>query len=240
VSLWGPLANYSEMEQLETGLNEALVKSTFKNKYIRYYDFNGEINETYSLPTPDAISIFFVKLDRIRDFEKYLYKTFNSEDRVSKIQLDDNQVKEKENFNFLSNVTKIISTLLVTFSTLAIMLFIFNLLKSHLSKVKMNIGTFKALGLSDQKARNTYFSIILIFVLMGLFSAFLSSWIAGSLLNLIMKRNLVVNKDINYFRLLDWKTVFTMVIIVTSSIVTSWITIRNLLSKTPGDLIYNR
>ena len=80
------------------------------------------------------------------------------------IELDDAKVKEKENYLFLSKVTNIISTLLVIFSTLSVCLFIFNLLKSHLSKVKMNIGTFKAIGLTDKESRSIYFKIIILFL----------------------------------------------------------------------------
>jgi ABC-type antimicrobial peptide transport system permease subunit len=154
--------------------------------------------------------------------------------------MDVNQVKEKENFNFLSKVTLVISVLLVCFSALAIMLFIFNLLKSHLSRVSMNIGTFKALGLSDAEARRIYFTIILVFILSGIVSAFILSGISGTVVNALMKRNLVIDAEIDYFKLFDWKTALMIAVVLSSSLLTSWLTIRKLLNKTPGDLIYNR
>jgi ABC-type lipoprotein export system ATPase subunit/ABC-type antimicrobial peptide transport system permease subunit len=236
------LDSKSQMDTLAAQVAQYLKENGVKNQLDRFYNFESSLEENPVDPNRDAISIYFTSLDRIREFEQYLKKSkrINKIEGQSKIEMDINQVREKENFNFLSNVTKIIATLLVSFSTLAIMLFVFNLLKSHLSKVRMNIGTFKALGLQDREARNIYFGIILAFVVSGIVFAFVLSGLTGYLLNAIMKRNLVIDKDIDYFRLFDWKTLLAILVIVSSSLITSWITIKRLLNKTPGDLIYNR
>ena len=56
----------------------------------------------------------------------------------------------------------------------------------HLSKVKMNIGTLKAFGLSNTEARNIYFQIIARFLgialLMGITASILAGWITNKIL----------------------------------------------------------
>ncbi|HRH49198.1 MAG TPA: ATP-binding cassette domain-containing protein [Panacibacter sp.] len=226
--------------------NGALTDS-LANKLLLYLN-NNNVIRTYSYPdvedivkevSYDQVSVYFKNLDKIRDFANYLFKTYNK-NRNDLIELDTNKIKEKENFNFLSNVTKIIAMLLLIFSTVAIGLFISNLLKSHLSKVKMNIGTFKAIGLADSKARGIYFAIIFIFISVATCAALLLASISGLILDNILTRSLSVEQDVSYFRLIDLNTLWALLVILLSAFYISWITIRKMLNKTPGDLIYNR
>jgi ABC-type antimicrobial peptide transport system permease subunit len=243
VNFWGPLPSQADADRLAAMLTDDLRSVAGKLSLERHYHYAGSVKDRYENPSVDALSVYFEKngLDRIRNFEDYLKaESARDADNPAQILMDVNQVKEKENFNFLSKVTLVISVLLVCFSALAIMLFIFNLLKSHLSRVSMNIGTFKALGLSDAEARRIYFTIILVFILSGIVSAFILSGISGTVVNALMKRNLVIDAEIDYFKLFDWKTALMIAVVLSSSLLTSWLTIRKLLNKTPGDLIYNR
>ena len=137
-------------------------------------------------------------------------------------------------------MTKIISVLLVLFSMVAVSLFIINLLKAHLSKVRMNIGTFKAIGLGNNESRNIYFRIIVLFVFLSVSLAFAMAWGVGLVLDKSLTANLVVEQGISYFKMLDVNTWVTMGVILTTSGVVSWIITTQMLNRTPGDLIYNR
>jgi ABC-type antimicrobial peptide transport system permease subunit len=216
--------------------------SNIKDSITRTYKYNGaSIN--YQDPSWDEVSVYFYNLDKVRDFAEYLRSKFNEsgESRDNEvIEVDTNTITEKENFNFLSKVTGIISYLLVIFSILAISLFIFNLLKSHLSKVKMNIGTFKAIGLEDSKARGIYFIIIFRFIVFAALGSILLAAIIGYMINKVLISNLVVEKDIDYFRLFDLNTLIALLSILAASFIISWLTIKRMLNKTPGNLIYNR
>ncbi|RYZ22342.1 MAG: ATP-binding cassette domain-containing protein [Chitinophagaceae bacterium] len=230
--------DYRSLDTLEQRLRALPAARGMGERLLRIYDYSDV--SAYAEPFYDRLSIYFTDLDRIRDFSRFMLEKFNSKDETYQIEVDTNDVTEKENINFLSNVTYTISILLVVFSTLAVSLFIFNLLKSHLSKVKMNIGTFKAIGLADREARSIYMVIILGFIVIATSLSLLLASITGTALDRVLTMNLVVEKDINYFRIADSNTVLALAVILAASISISWMTIKKILNKTPGDLIYNR
>jgi len=235
------LKSVEETDKMYEAIQSLLNESITPNKTIRVYNYNLR-RPANPNKYPDELSIYFNKLDRVREFNDFLQfdKRFNNYISEGKLEIDDRNVKEKENFNFLSKVTNIISFLLIVFSSIAICLFIFNLLKMHLSKVKMNIGTLKAIGLGNREAMNIYFYIILSFVCAALLLSFSLAFGIGSLLDVAYKSNAVADIDINYFTLFDWKTLLTIIVIMVSTIGVSWFTINRILYKSPGDLIYNR
>ncbi|MEO6548443.1 MAG: ATP-binding cassette domain-containing protein [Ferruginibacter sp.] len=216
-------------------------------KISRFFDYSG-VSEYEKDPKFDDISVYFERLDSVSAFARYMYEKADAKNNSDIIQVDDAKVKEKENYLFLSNVTKIISCLLVIFSALAVCLFIINLLKSHLLKVKMNIGTFKAIGLTDKESQDIYFKITLVFIGVAAIVSFTLASIIGSIINLFLSST-SYDKNIRYFRLVDFSDLFsvinlitflTVLVIFVSTIIMSRLTIRTILSKTPGDLIYNR
>jgi len=225
------------------------AKDNFDTTSIeRFFDYSGvsEIKNDFKY---DELSVYFKRLDNIGAFKDYLLTKGNAKENADIIQLDDAKVKEKENYFFLSRVTYIISTLLVGFSTLAVCLFIFNLLVSHLAKVKMNIGTLKAIGLTDKESSNIYFKIILFFISIATFISFVLATAIGKIINYFFTNHKNETSNISYFKMLDFVEPSSIVnlimlsaifIILFCSILISRITIRKTLSKTPGDLIYNR
>jgi ABC-type antimicrobial peptide transport system permease subunit len=156
------------------------------------------------------------------------------------IEMDISKVREKKNFLFLSLVSKITSVLLIIFSAISVSLFLYNLVKNHLNKVKMNIGTFKAIGLSDSKTTGIYFGIIVKFVLVGLLLGLGTAFLIGSVLNTFLISNFQSDVGMKYFILLGLNTYITVGVVLVLSLLVSWYTIRKILSKSPGDLIYNR
>jgi ABC-type antimicrobial peptide transport system permease subunit len=210
-----------------------------QGKLIRYpvlFEPDFEYKDTYQ-----SVSIFFKELDKIDEFSKFLkdQNESDSED-LDKFQLDMTKVKEKKNYLFLSNVSIITSIFLVFFSTAAISLFIYFLLSAHLNKVKMNIGTFLAIGLSTNQSRKIYFSIILQFMISALILSACIALSLGELINYIIKLNVKSDDDMKYFEFFDWITLLTFFIVLLTSLFVSRFTIRKILFKSPGDLVYNR
>ena len=231
------LNSSASSDSLVVALNGYLSKSVDSNLLQRTFSYDPYLSN--AVPTYDEISVFFNSLDHVRDFAKYLKNDFNKNE-TEKIEVDVSKVKEKENFNFLSNIMKLISLLLAVFSLLSVCLFIFNLIRSHLSKVKMNIGTFKAIGLEDKEARNIYFEIIFYFIVLSCLVGITLASIVGYLGNKILVNSLTLEQDVSYFNIFHVFTLITFLIILSVSFYISIRTIKKMLNKTPGDLIYNR
>ena len=223
---------YPEPETLEE-INEiyAAIKNSVQfKKYntimTRYYQYEFEMFPRGNIAY-DKMSINFRSLDKVKEFKEYLFDNFELEVEMSKI-------KDKENFKTISILTLAIATLLLVFSVLSVGLFIFNLLKSHLEKVKMNIGTFKAFGLSNSVLKNIYKSIIRKF----LFQALLISYLFALIIDIIVVAGFF--KELSFTHLLNIY-VFAGVLLIWK--IVDWIykiTSAGLLKSTPGDLIYGR
>jgi ABC-type lipoprotein export system ATPase subunit len=238
---------FSDTLSLNLFFNEISSIPSFaknKEKIYRIYNYSRVNEAQFSSVSYDMISIYFTDLKNVRSFASFVLNDLNkdneNQESSAKIEVDITKVTDKENFEFLSTVTNIIAYLLVLFGTVAIALFLFNLLKMHLSKVKMNLGTFKAIGLGDKVSRNIYFVIIIVFVTCSLLiSLFLSSAI-GIALDKLIASVFSVEKDFAYFKIYHANTFFTIFFIFFISAIVSWFTISRILSKSPGDLIYNR
>ncbi|HKR04604.1 MAG TPA: ABC transporter permease, partial [Bacteroidia bacterium] len=213
-----------------------------KGKFFRVFNYNiapeQPDNTIY-----DYLSINFKNLDKIEDFSKYINISLNEgdiKDENNMIDVDAGAVKEKKNFNYISKMTWLIAALLTVFSILAISLFISNLLKTHLHKVKMNIGTYKAFGLSDKESKNIYLQIMMRFIILGLAISFATAFLLGKFIGLMFETSLNIDDKPEYFRLFDVQTFVLLGIIILVTIFVSYFNINKILSKTPGDLIYNR
>lgn len=235
-----PPMHYDEWQKLFEDLAKDLPSDMHPAYYFDYYSNDKDFNNATG---SDRLSINFAKLDKVRDFSDFCRETFNQNEEKQKgalMEVDLTSVKEKENFNFLSHITQIVSYILILFGTISVSLFVFNLLKMHLTKVSMNIGTFKAFGLSNAEAQNVYFIIIIRFVVLCIAISLLLSGGIGILLDRLMAHWFVIESGVSYFKLLFTYTYVTLALILVSALLVSWFTIRRMLSKSPGDLIYNR
>jgi cytochrome bd-type quinol oxidase subunit 2 len=104
----------------------------------------------------------------------------------------------------------------------------------------MNLGTFSAIGLSTKKIREIYFLIILRFISISLVIAFSISFVLGTLLNQLFISAFKSEDNMTYFNLLHPYSIIVAIIVLGAAILISQFTIKKSLSKTPGDLIYNR
>lgn len=214
------------------------------DKIMRVFDF-GIAPEPDMEFHNDYLCINFKKngLDSVESFSKYVLKNLNSEnvkEETNVIAVDSGAVKEKKNFNYIAKMTLLISLLLIIFSILAISLFISNLLKTHLNKVKMNLGTFKAFGLSDKESINIYLKIMMNFIFTGILFSLVIAFAFGKIIDKFFSSWLNIEDQTAYFRLFDIRTYLLLFIIILVSTIVSFLNIKKILSKTPGDLIYNR
>jgi ABC-type antimicrobial peptide transport system permease subunit len=122
-------------------------------------------------------------------------------------------------------------------------MFISNLLNRHLDKIKKNIGTFKAFGLSNSSLLRIYFTLSTWFVISALVVAFLLSLLFGSLGGVkagLLFLNAVIEQDESYFDLFNWWLLLSTLMILLVSMMVIYVTASNILKRTPGDLIYDR
>ncbi|MCC6599330.1 MAG: ABC transporter ATP-binding protein [Crocinitomicaceae bacterium] len=239
VTFFPPIDSVGLMDTIAAQVLRSSAMQPFHNQLRRAYNFSAFSENFVSTLSYDGLSINFHSLDKVREFSQYVFVNFNEEGDSSFIEVDTGKVREKENFNFMSKVALVISWLVIIFGTLGIGLFLFHLLKMHLGKVRMNIGTFKAFGLGNSEAQRIYFMIILRFLLICLLISLLAADGGGRALNYLFQQTMVIEKG-NYFELIHLNTAITLVVVLVSAIFISWITIRSMLNKTPGDLIYGR
>lgn len=209
---------------------------------IRFYDLENfeESQEVLDDYGSDIMCVNFSgNMDSIRQFKNFLYK-LNTNRQSDAIQLDESTIREKENFNYMSKVTWIISIGLLFFSIFSIAVFISNILRLHLLKVKMNIGTLKAFGLSDAKTSSLYMRVMLLFVTLVLLPAYITAFLIGRLTDSAMHTRMVVDSDFSYFIMADAKIMYVILAIFALTMIVVGTVARKILLKSPGDLIYNR
>lgn len=185
---------------------------------------NWECNgKSEGLDHPSYLSFNFKTLDKVRALKDYLKTNYE-------VELSMTQVEAKENFALVSNLTFIIILVLFGFSITSIVYYVDSLLNTHLEKVKTNLGTFKAFGLNNAALISNYIKIIFSFLLIST----IISIIIAILISIVCK----------YFGirilLFDLRIIIALVVLFSISIYKSRQTILKILSKTPGDLIYNR
>ncbi len=234
------VSNAFELDSIYNRLIKDPQLQKHAGKLTKFHSFSI-INESFAPVSYDYISIYFNNLDSIRSFNQYLDLSFNQDkDAMSAIRMDESQVKEKENFNFLSKITFITSYLLILISALSVSLFIWKVINAHLEKVKPNIGTLTAIGLSENKSQRIYFYIIMVLLIVSSVIAFILALITGRVLNEMMHNNLSHAEQNNYFEIDHLNTMLLFVTIFVFALISAKISISKILSKTPGDLIYNR
>lgn len=194
---------------------------------VRVFDF--DFSDSY-VSQISFVSVHFEDLDMIKDFESYVKEAFY-------IEIEMSQVNAKENFNAVSVMANILSWAIVIFSILCIVLFIVNLLQSYFQKVKKNLGTFKAFGISNAELIRVYVLIMSVTVVAATLLSFVSVFIVQQLLLVF---GIVREGSFGYLSLWSLKTLYAVIIVWVSSILTVYKVMRRLLAATPGDLIYDR
>ena len=116
-------------------------------------------------------------------------------------------------------------------------MFIVNMLQSYFQKVKRNMGTFKAFGINSAELIRVYIFIMMVIVVVAIMMALAVSWFAELTMPLF---GFVREGGFNYLSLWNEKTMWSIAIILFSTIITVCLVMSKLLKQTPGDLIYDR
>lgn len=215
--------DYFDFRFKDTILSELVANSNID--YVRFAPWECNVGQRYGIDVPYYLSFNFNKLDNVRDFKNHMKDKYQVE-----ISMD--QVEQKENFALVSKLTNFISLILFGFSILSIVFYVNSLLRTHLEKIKMNLGTLKAFGLNNNFLVSSYLKIILTFIGISIVIAY----IICAIWDLIESR-LFEN---SYFDVFNYKILIAIVIIIVTALITSQRTTSKTLLKTPGDLIYNR
>lgn len=215
------LQQYADLaEKIDSIYSEFEVKRVFK-----YHCSDS------NLPEMDYLSVNFATLDSIRPFESFVKQNYD-------IQIEMSQVYSKENFNAVRVMATILSWAMIVFSIVCIILFIANMLQSYFQKVKRNLGTFKAFGLSTWELIETY--VLILFAIVSV--AVMGALAVTSIVQYSLHFAGVLKEDkFDYLSLWSSSTVWIAIaIILISTIVTVFVVMNRLLKQTPGDLIYER
>lgn len=202
----------------------------------QFYEFEKNHRFNNSNLLNNNISVYFQELSKIKSFQDYVFKEFQ-------IRLDLANIDAKENFNFISKLSYATLFLLIAFSTLSVVIFINNLFRNHVDKIKKNLGTFKAFGLNNKQLISVYllisFSLIFSASVVALLFASTFGYLGGIRLVLSM---LGVGLELgnSYFDLYNTYLLLAVFFIFISSVCVVFLKIKNTLKKTPGDLIFER
>ena len=213
--------------QIMQQINDEVVATYPDTDVTQVFDF--AFSDSY-VSQISFVSVHFRDLDMIKDFETYVKDNFY-------IEIEMSQINAKDNFNSVSVMANILSWAIVVFSILCIILFIVNLLQSYFQKVKRNLGTFKAFGISNAELIRVYVLIMSATVVSAVLLSFISVYLVQLLLPVF---GLMKDGAFNYLSVWNTKTLYAVLIILASSVLTVYLVMRRLLSATPGDLIYDR
>lgn len=208
-------------------INEEILAKYGDEGVERIYDYN----EMYAMDdSDDYISVHFTDLNCIGEFQEFAKEEFD-------IDIEMSQINAKENFNEVSIMANILSWTMIVFAIICIILFIVNLLQSYFQKVKRNLGTFKAFGISNLELISIYVLILVAMILASVVISLAVTWIIQELLPVL---GLQKDGTFDYLSLWSGKTFYAVLIIILASVYTVYAVMKSLLKATPGDLIYDR
>ena len=225
-----PIEVFNEMDK-------AISSQWDANQVQRVYDL--AVDESVSAPRGDYLSVEFRSLNHIREFENFAkHGKYDPDDPKKEygISIEMEKVHSMENFNAVTVMAAILSSAMVVFSIVCIIMFLVNMLQSYFQKVKRNLGTFKAFGMNTRELTQVYILILITIVLTAVVMALMITWAIQSVLPL-----LGVEKDgFNYLSVWNTTTYVATAVILMSTILTVIIVMTRMMKQTPGDLIYDR
>lgn len=211
-------------------------KEQKKNELEYFIDIHRKKSvDAQSIVNPYEFAFNFKNLNKIRNFYEFIKNRFG-------VSIEMSQIEAKENFAFVSALTLITSFVIFALSLTTVIIYLINLLSTHLTSIKKNLGTYKAFGLSDNKLNGIYLKIVFCILCIGTLTSFLIIFLIAKLRLidklLVMFAGLDSSvKSISVFN--SWNLISVLLLLGISGFLTHQ-TIKKILNKTPGDLIYNR
>jgi len=182
----------------------------------------------------DKFNITFEPLDSIGAFQRNLERRFD-------LQLDLASVRAKENFNTVYDLSRFLISALVLFAAMSILLFVYNLLKNHLERIQMNLGTFMAFGMSEDFLLRGYLRIIMQLLVRVIGLAMLTLLALQGIGRLLDYSGMTVPVLLSDLDVATngWIYLTLLLLLASSFFIFRW-QLRGFLANTPGDLIYAR
>ena len=208
-------------------INTAVLQKVADDGVTRVFEYEFSHYETRKKA---FISVHFRDLDVISDFEMFVRDNY-------KVKIEMSQINAKENFNAVSTMGNILSWVIIIFAIVCIILFIVNLLQSYFQKVKRNLGTFKAFGISNRDLVSVYVLILVAIIVAAIFMSLSVTWLIQGVMHVC---GILKDGIFDYLSLWSAKTICSVVVIIVASVYTVFAVMRGLLKDTPGDLIYDR
>lgn len=210
------------------------VTDSLKHKFLQSMKYLGApisltkewqpVKGYSDITDPMYFSFNFTNLDRIRELQSFLKESY-------KMEIELSVVEDRDNFSLVSKLTYFMIVSLIIVAIISFIIFLYNLIKNHLDKIKPNIGTFMAFGLSSAIIGSIYTNTIMKFMIKSwaiVFIMLLIFWCFGYFTDFY---NLKLFHPLVIFTFL----LFNLVSYVLSKRITS-----KILNETPGDLIYGR
>jgi hypothetical protein len=197
----------------------------YKGNVVPSVEWNCISDRFDGLDKPYALAFNFNDLGKVRAFKSFMGTRF-------KMNVNLAQVEAKDNFKKVTQITWVVSMTLFLFGILSIVLFITNLLSTHLQQMRSNLGTLKAFGLMDDWLKNTYNLVIAYFLLVSFITALVPLLIISGCSSLLWKE---VPLDV-----LNLPVLSAILLIFISSIFFARRTSADIVKFTPGDLVYGR
>lgn len=235
--IMGKLGNWKEGSIIRVYVKPGLTLHSvnqINQEIIRLFGSKG-IERIYNYDTMEisgstyrdnVYSAHFVNLDSISEFENFVKS-------AAGLQIEMTQVNAKKNFWAVSEMTRVLTAAMIIFSIISIIIFIVNMMHNYFQKVKRNLGTFKAFGVSNNSLIAVYTVIILGIVVVALVISLAAVWVVQAILPMR-------SGGYPYLDLWNPTTEFAVVIILASVVVSVYIVMKRQLQSTPGDLIYDR
>lgn len=209
--------------------------------YVLLYDFYSTSLEKEGVLDQEKIVVEFYdknKLSEIDLFNSFLKENFKKGKDYLEIEMS--IVEAKKNFDLFNKISKLLSYALILFSMFLIIIYITNLISSHISKNTKNLGTLKAFGLSNNHIIIIYFSISLIIILVSFILSYILSILLGSFMIGILA-NLIGVSDVSNLVYISYQFYILIISFIVLPSILIFIKLRySLRGKTPGDLIYER
>jgi len=250
----------NRIENMINSLSDDVSSCKYKNNSIqirffsshpeKYYEqLISELNNSleplhfviYYLPDESKISNDKIENDTSWFFV-HLYKINKTEELKSVFQehgikIDLEKVSTQKDFKIISNLLQTAIILLTILAFIATLIYTRYSFYLHIYQQQRQLGIIKSLGISPYTFKNIFRSELILFLFSIYIVAFVSLIILQVINIILLQLNLFSEL---YLQLFDWWTFIQFSLILLSSLFSLNQVIKSIITKSSGDLIYNR
>jgi hypothetical protein len=200
----------------------------------QYFELSKDTTCDNSAFFHDYLAIEFNDMEKIRDFSKFLKEKLN-------LQLNLEVLSDRENYLYTGNIALGSIILLMILSILSVSIYISGIIRHHLVRIRRNLGNFLAFGVKNSTLIRLYVWVTIKILATAFIPAFLLACLTGELFEkYLLGKLLMIDTAQNYFSLMNsWFAIF-LVLILSVAVLRTFISVRNTLKHSPGNLVYER